>query len=103
PITECTDQSGDPIVIYDQFADRWILTQFTTRGRLFPAEALNPFYTCRAISTPPDPTGSYFRYAFTTGFNFPDYPKYSVWDESYLLTTREFGVVDEFFYATGVS
>ena len=28
--------SGDPIVVYDQFADRWILTQFTTRGLDFP-------------------------------------------------------------------
>src|SRR5215216_4918802 len=28
-VADCTDPSGDPIVIYDQFADRWILTQFT--------------------------------------------------------------------------
>ena len=31
PIEDCTDPSGDPIVVYDQLADRWILTQFTTR------------------------------------------------------------------------
>ena len=29
PIEDCTDLSGDPIVVYDQLADRWILTQFT--------------------------------------------------------------------------
>jgi hypothetical protein len=102
PITECADQSGDPIVIYDQFADRWVLTQFTTRGRLFPNEPLNPFYNCVAISTTPDPTGSYFRYAFTTGFNFPDYPKYGVWRDSYLITTREFGIQDPSIYGIGV-
>ena len=48
PIDECTEPSGDPIVIYDQFADRWILTQFTTRGIDFPDEPLNPFYNCVA-------------------------------------------------------
>jgi hypothetical protein len=31
-VPDCTDPSGDPIVIYDQFSDRWLLTQFTTRG-----------------------------------------------------------------------
>jgi len=102
PIDECTEPSGDPIVIYDQFADRWILTQFTTRGIDFPNEPLNPFYNCVAISTTGDPTGSYFRYAFTTGFNFPDYPKYGVWRDSYLITTREFGILDPSVYAIGV-
>ena len=101
-IDECTEPSGDPIVIYDQFADRWILTQFTTRGLDFPDEPANPFYNCVAISTTGDPTGSYFRYAFTTGFNFPDYPKYGVWDDSYLITTREFGIVDPSIYGIGV-
>ncbi len=31
-VSDCTDPSGDPVVLYDQFADRWLLTQFTTRG-----------------------------------------------------------------------
>jgi hypothetical protein len=100
PIDECTEPSGDPIVIYDQFADRWLLTQFTTRG--LPPDPLNPFYNCVAISTTGDPTGSYYRYAFTTGFNFPDYPKYGVWTNSYLVTTREFGIADESIYGIGV-
>ena len=101
PIDECTEPSGDPIVIHDQFADRWILTQFTTRGINYPDE-LNLFYNCVAISTTSDPTGSYYRYAFTTGYNFPDYPKYGVWRDSYLITTREFGIQDESIYGIGV-
>ena len=32
PVEDCTDPSGDPIVVYDQLEDRWLLTQFTTRG-----------------------------------------------------------------------
>jgi hypothetical protein len=93
PVEDCTDPSGDPIVLYDQFVDRWILTQFTTRG---PA-----YYDCVAISQTGDPTGAYYRYAFITqpdpelpgGTFFPDYPKYSVWRDSYVMTTRDFGDV----------
>jgi hypothetical protein len=91
-IPDCTDPSGDPIVIYDQFTDRWLLSQFTTRGP--------EFFNCVAISTTGDPTGSYYRYAFSTGLNFPDYPKYGNWKKSYVITTREFGPTVE--YGIGV-
>jgi len=96
PIEDCTDLSGDPIVLYDQTTDRWILSQFTTRG----FDGVSPFYNCVAVSKTGDPTGQYFRYAFITqqdpdgGYFFPDYPKYGVWDNSYLLTTRDFGSID---------
>ena len=92
PVDDCTDPSGDPIVVHDQFADRWLLTQFTTRGP--------EYYNCVAISQTPDPTGAYYRYAFSTGPNFPDYPKYGVWKDSYVITTREFGPTVE--YGIGV-
>lgn len=95
-IDDCTDPSGDPIVIYDQLVNRWILTQFTTRG--FDDPTL-PFYDCVAVSKTPDPTGPYYRYAFITqqhpvdgGYYFPDYPKYGVWTDSYIMTTRDFGL-----------
>ena len=92
PITDCTDPSGDPVVLYDQFMDRWLLSQFTTAGP--------EFFNCVAISTTSDPTGSYYRYAFSTGPNFPDYPKYGNWTDSYVITTREFGPTIE--YGIGV-
>jgi hypothetical protein len=91
-IPDCTDPSGDPVVMYDQFTDRWILTQFTTRGP--------EYWNCVAVSTTSDPTGSYYRYAFSTGPNFPDYPKYGNWKNSYVITTREFGPTTE--YGIGV-
>src|SRR5262245_40418023 len=102
PITECAANGGDPVVLYDQVADRWIITQLTTRGINFPDEPLNLFYNCFAISTTGDPTGSYFRYAFTTGFNFPDYPKIGIWKDSYIITTREFGILDPSIYGIGL-
>jgi hypothetical protein len=87
-IADCTDASGDPIVVYDQLRDRWLLSQFTTRGPTY--------YNCVAISKTGDPTGAYFRYAFSAGPFFPDYPKYGVWTDSYILTTRDFGPTVEY-------
>lgn len=87
-IEDCTDLSGDPVVVYDQFADRWVLTQFTTRGPIY--------YNCVAVSQTGDPTGAYFRYAFSAGENFPDYPKYGVWSNAYFLSSRDFTPKDKF-------
>lgn len=77
-----TENAGDPIVLYDQFADRWLVTQFTAAGPTY--------YNCVALSTGPDPTSTYYRWAFTTGTNFPDYPKYGIWSDAYYISTREF-------------
>lgn len=80
-----TSNSGDPVVLYDRRADRWILTQFTATSA--------PFLNCVAVSTTSDPTGTYYRYAFqtgTNGANFPDYPKYGIWTNAYYISTREF-------------
>ena len=75
-----------------------MLSQFTTRGLDDPSL---PFYNCVAVSQTGDPTGAYYRYAFITqaddvdgGYFFPDYPKYGVWSNSYILTTRDFGLID---------
>ena len=102
-VPDCTDPSGDPVVLYDQFTDRWIMSQFTTSG-MNPDGSFNglPFYNCVAISATGDPTGAYFRYAFitdqagSTSTFFPDYPKYGVWTDSYVLTSRDFGSQDEY-------
>ncbi|MEO5720912.1 MAG: hypothetical protein ABIR71_05500, partial [Chthoniobacterales bacterium] len=77
-----TENSGDPVVLYDRLADRWFLSQFTSAG---PA-----YFFCVAVSTSPDPTGTYYRYAIATGSNFPDYPKAGVWPDAYYISTREF-------------
>ncbi len=77
-----SDNDGDPIVQYDQLADRWILTQF--------AVSATPYTQCVAVSTSPDPTGTYFRYAFSYSRNFPDYPKMGVWPDAYYITYNMF-------------
>jgi hypothetical protein len=87
-VSDCEDNSGDPIALYDEMANRWLLSQFTTEGP--------EFFNCVALSTTSNPLGSYFRYAFSTGENFPDYPKYGVWPDAYYITTREFGPDDSY-------
>ncbi|MFM9950723.1 MAG: T9SS type A sorting domain-containing protein [Saprospiraceae bacterium] len=69
---------GDPIVLYDQLANRWFMSEFSAAGNLFMI----------AISTTPDPLGTWFTYTFTAP-NFPDYPKYSIWPDGYFITTNE--------------
>ena len=77
---------GDPIVLYDPLADRWLVSQF---GFVTPASP--PYFECIAISQTPDPTGSYYLYAFQTPNNeFPDYPKLGVWPDGYYMTVNQF-------------
>jgi len=71
--------AGDPIVMYDKFADRWFLSQFSHSNELIVA-----------ISQTPDPTGAYYLYTFGLP-NFPDYPKYSVWSDGYYVTSNKSG------------
>ncbi len=77
-----TENAGDPVILYDQMANRWLLSQFS--------DSTAPFFNCIAISTTGDPLGTYYRYAFSAP-TFPDYPKYGVWPDGYYLTTRESG------------
>ncbi|MBP6002647.1 MAG: VCBS repeat-containing protein [Pyrinomonadaceae bacterium] len=79
-----TENAGDPVVLYDQLADRWLISQFS--------DSTGPFFNCVAVSTTGNPTGTYYRYAFEAP-TFPDYPKYGVWPDGYYLNTRETGVL----------
>ena len=77
-----TRNDGDPIIQYDAVADRWIASQFTTNGP--------PYYQCFAVSTSGDPNGTYYRYAYAFTDGFPDYPKISVWSNSYFASYNMF-------------
>lgn len=74
-----TQNHGDPIVKYDQLADRWLFSQFNWENK-----AAGPWYLCVAISQTSDPTGPYWLYAFQT-LEFPDWPKYGVWPDAYYV------------------
>ena len=74
---------GDPNIVYDQQADRYVLLviKSITGGDL---------QIC--VSKTNDPTGQYYEYDLITGGqtakDFPDYPKLGVWGNSYFITTN---------------
>ena len=82
-----TTNSGDPIVLYDDMADRWMVSQFC-----LPNYPSGPFYILIAVSTTPDPTGQYWQYAFQYA-NMPDYPKFGVWSDGYYMSANAFAPV----------
>lgn len=74
----CATGAGDPIVLYDHLANRWMISEFSGSTNAL----------CVYVSQTADPTGSWYAYQFNTP-NFPDYPKYSVWTDGYYATTNE--------------
>jgi hypothetical protein len=77
--------SGDPVVVYDRFAHRWVITDFKlpTGG---------PYYECVAVSASDDPiNGGWYYYSIpisNTAIN--DYPKVGVWRDAYFFTFNMF-------------
>ena len=88
-----SDNDGDPIVVYDKAANRWVMTQFSVSA--------SPFYQCIAVSTSTDATGSYrrFSYQFT---DFNDYPKTGVWPDGYYITYNMFNAAGTAFLGAKV-
>jgi hypothetical protein len=76
---QCANGFGDPVVLYDPLANRWLLSEFSGSGAnlcVYVSQTSNPV------------TGGWFRYQFTTP-NFPDYPKYAVWPDAYYVASNE--------------
>jgi len=78
-----TSGSGDPIVLYDALADRWLISDFAF------SSLYGPFLECVAISTSSDPTGAYYRYAYAMPDGYMnDYPKFGVWPDGYYMSAN---------------
>jgi hypothetical protein len=71
---------GDPIVLWDKAAQRWVVSQLSGSYSSW----------CMAVSTSSDATGGYYRYAFSSGGNLDDYPKLGVWPDAYYRATNTF-------------
>ena len=50
----CSSGFCDPVVVYDQMANRWMIAELPSSGG----------NVCVYVSTTPDPTGTWFAYAF---------------------------------------
>src|SRR6266496_458110 len=76
-----SNNNGDPVVLYDKLAQRWVFSQFSV--------STTPYLQCIAVSTTSDATGTYNRYSFQYS-NFDDYPKMGVWPDAYYETFNMF-------------
>ncbi len=70
---------GDPIILYDERADRWMAAEFSISG--------SPQRMLIAISTTNDPTGTWYQYSFTMN-GMPDYEKFGIWGDGYYMGTN---------------
>jgi len=68
---------GDPIILYDEEADRWLVTEFSI-------PIFGPNYMLVAVSTTNDPTGTWHQYSFSVDA-MPDYPKFGIWLDGYYM------------------
>jgi len=73
---------GDPVVLYDHIANRWLISKFA--GMSVPTDA------CVALSTTSDATGPWNRYAYHLGSNFFTDPKLSIWPDGYYMSVNVF-------------
>jgi len=74
---------SDPIVIYDEQADRWFISVFGKYS----------YKIFIAVSQTGDPTGSWYRWAYNWATK-PDYAKYSVWRDGYYYASNTNGGQD---------
>lgn len=75
--SSCND--GDPIALYDEQADRYLVVEFSVCGA--------NDYMLIAVSQTNDPTGSWHRYSFDVA-DMPDYEKFGIWQDGYYMGTN---------------
>ncbi len=69
----CNSGYCDPIVLFDEQANRWMISEFPSAGG----------HLCVYVSQTADPTGAWYAYAFlNVETSTPDYPKYGVWPQN---------------------
>ncbi len=87
-----TNNFGDPVVLYDTFEDRWIITDFafTLDGS---GNVINPpgNFQCFAVSKTGDPvSGGWNFYSINTTGGLGDYPKFGIWPDGLYMTVNMF-------------
>ena len=108
-VNPCNGNSvGDPVVLYDQMADRWILTNFAFA--FSGGVPVSPFYQCIAVSKTGDPVaGGWWLYPLRMdpgGVGLPpvgtlnDYAKFGMWPDCLYMSANEFTMPAETFAGT---
>jgi len=79
-----SQNTGDGIVLYDDQSDRWLICALCMPS--FPSP---PYFIMIAVSQTSDPSGQWYRWEYQ--FNeIPDYPKISIWNNSYFMSLNRF-------------
>ena len=88
-----TDNYGDPVVLYDTFADRWIITDFAFILNPDDSVASPPgAFQCFAVSKTGDPvSGGWNYYSINITDSLQDYPKLGVWSDGIYMSANLFG------------
>ena len=87
-----TDNFGDPVVLYDSFEDRWVITDFAFQldGS---GNVVNPpgSFQCFAVSKTGDPVaGGWNFYSINTAGGLGDYPKFGIWPDGLYMSANMF-------------
>ena len=87
------DNQGDPVVLYDQLADRWVVSDFGFAIGLL-GNPQPPYYQCIAVSKTGDPVaGGWYLYALLADNTFlNDYPKIGLWPDAYYMTANMYNL-----------
>ncbi|MEP6740891.1 MAG: carboxypeptidase regulatory-like domain-containing protein [bacterium] len=88
-----TNNFGDPVVLYDTFEDRWVITDFAF-ALDGSGNVINPpgSFQCFAVSRSGDPvSGGWNYYSINTTGGLGDYPKFGVWPDGIYMSANMFG------------
>jgi hypothetical protein len=88
-----TDNFGDPVVLYDTFEDRWVITDFAFQldggGNVVSPPGS---YQCFAVSKTGDPiAGGWNFYSLHITDALNDYPKFGIWPDGIYMSANMFG------------
>ena len=85
-----TGAAGDPILLYDHQASRWVLLEFGVDPANIDLNGNLPDTLCFLVSATSDPTSdNWHAYQFNTG-SFPDYPKMGIGPTGYYVGSNDF-------------
>ena len=85
--SNCND--GDPLILYDEQANRWLAVEFSLCG--------SNDRMLVAVSTTSDPTGTWYQYSFDVA-DMPDYEKFGIWRDGYYMATNNGGSNDTYVF-----
>ncbi len=85
-----TNNFGDPVVLYDTFEDRWMISDFAFLTDI-SGNVLAPSFQCFAVSMTGDPVAggwNFYSIQITDALN--DYPKFGVWPDGFYMSANMF-------------